>query len=189
MNRIDVLRGVVLAATVLTTGGLLAGGHDEGGSGRLPPVANTAWKTECASCHTAYHPGLLPARSWQAVMGGLDRHFGENAALDAATRDEITRFLVANAADRNGNRRSAKITASIPADAAPLRITETRYMRAKHDEIRADVWRRPAVGSAANCEACHRAAAQGDFSERNVAIPKLTTATVAARPAGPIPAR
>src|SRR5512139_1675295 len=147
MKRIDILRGALLAATVLGTGGLLAGGHDERGSGRLPPVANAAWQAECTSCHEAYHPGLLPARSWQAVMAGLDRHFGENAALDPPTRDDITRFLVANAADRNGNRRSAKIAASIPSAAAPLRITETRYIQNKHDEIRAEVWQRPAVGS------------------------------------------
>jgi hypothetical protein len=184
MKRIDILRGAVLAATVLGTGGLLAGGHDEGRSGRLPTVANAAWQAECTSCHEAYHPGLLPARSWQAVMGGLDRHFGENAALDAATRDEVTRFLVANAADRNGNRRSAKIAASIPAAAAPLRISETSYIRAKHDEIRTEVWKRPAVGSAANCAACHRTAVDGDFSEHNVTIPKAGAATVAGGPAG-----
>ncbi len=181
MRRIDILRGAVLAATVLATGGLLAGGHDERSSGRLPPIANAAWQAECTSCHEPYHPGLLPARSWQAVMARLDHHFGENAALDAPTRDEITRFLVANAADRNGNRRSLKIAASIPADATPLRITETRYIRAKHDEIRADVWKRPAVGSAANCAACHTTAGQGDFSERNVTIPKAGPATVAGR--------
>lgn len=189
MKRIDILRGTVLAATVLATGGLLAGGHDEGGSGRLPQVAHAAWQAECTSCHEAYHPGLLPARSWQAVMAGLDRHFGENAALDTPTRDDITRFLVANAADRNGHRRSAKIAASIPATAAPLRISQTRYILSKHDEIRPDVWQRPAVGSAAHCAACHRTAGEGDFSERNVAIPKAGTATVAGRPAVAAPAR
>jgi len=189
MKRIDMLRGAVLAATVLATGGLLAGGHDERGSDRLPPVANGLWQAECTSCHEPYHPGLLPARSWQAMMAGLDRHFGENAALDAPVRDEITRFLVANAADRNGNRRSAKIAASIPAAAAPLRITETRYIRAKHDEIRADVWKRPAVGSAANCAACHTTAGQGDFSEHNVTIPKAGIATAAGHPTGPASVR
>jgi cytochrome c553 len=181
MRRIDILRGTVLAATVLGTGALLASGGGEGqGGSRLPPVANAAWQAECTSCHEAYHPGLLPARSWQALMGGLDRHFGDNATLDPATRDEIARFLAANAADRSGNRRSARIVASIPATAAPLRISEVGYVRAKHDEIRADVWRRPAVGSRGHCAACHRGAADGDFSERDVAIPRAGAPAVAA---------
>lgn len=181
MKRIDVWRGAVLAATVLATGGLLAGGNEgENGGRALPQVANAKWRAECSSCHIAYPPGLLPARSWQAIMGGLDRHFGENAALDAATRGEIERFLVANAADRNGNRRSAKIAASVASNAAPLRITGTRYFQAKHDEIRVDVWKRPAVGSAANCAACHRTAERGDYSERNVAIPKEQAAAAVA---------
>lgn len=171
MKRIEIGRFAVLAAAVLATGGLLASGHDGEGGSVLPPVANAKWQAECSSCHALYHPGLLPARSWRAVMTGLDRHFGENATLDAATRDEITRFLEANAADRNGNRRSTKIAASIPAAATPLRVSEVRYIRAKHDEIRADIWRRPAIGSPANCAACHRSAERGDFSERSVAIP------------------
>ena len=171
MTTIERWRLAVLATAVLATGGLLAGGHEGAGGSTLPPVANAAWQAECAACHAAYHPGLLPARSWAAVMNGLDRHFGENATLDAATRDEIAGFLAANAADRNGNRRSARIAASIPAAAAPLRISETPYIRAKHDEISADVWRRPGVGGAANCTACHRTAGRGDFAERNVMIP------------------
>ncbi|MEP7183575.1 MAG: diheme cytochrome c [Betaproteobacteria bacterium] len=180
MKGIDLWRGAVLAATVLGTSALLAGGHDGDGDRRLPPVTNAAWQAECSSCHEPYHPGLLPARSWRTLMGDLGHHFGDNAALDPVTRDDIARFLVANAADVNGNRRSAKIAASIPASTAPLRITETGYVRAKHDEIRADVWRRPAVGSRANCAACHRTAGEGDFSERNVAIPKAGPTAVAA---------
>ena len=164
-------RGAVLAATVFATGSLVAGGHGGAADNVLPQVANAKWQAECAACHTLYHPGLLPARSWQAIIAGLDRHFGENATLDPATRDEIARFLDVNAADRNGNRRSARIVASISATATPLRASETRYLRAKHDELGAAIWRRPAVGSAANCGACHRGASRGDFAERDVAIP------------------
>jgi len=178
MKRLEIWRGAVLAGAILATGGLLAGHHESGdsrGNGRgLPAVANKQWQAECGACHLAYHPGLLPARSWQAVMAGLERHFGENAALDGPTRDAITGFLAANAADRNDSRRSAKIAVSIAPGATPVRITETRYFLAKHDEIGAGVWKRPAVGGAANCAACHRTAEQGDFSERNVAIPRQT---------------
>jgi hypothetical protein len=34
------------------------------------------------------------------------------------------------------------------------------------------VWSRPAVKNAANCAACHTAAEQGDFRERNIRIPR-----------------
>lgn len=185
MKRTVVWRGAVLAAAVLATGGLLASSHagrEEGSRDRNPPiVANGQWETECGACHLAYPPGLLPARSWQAVMNGLERHFGDNATLDPATRADIERFLVANAADRNGSRRGAKVAASVPADATPLRITATRWFEAKHDEIAAAVWQRPAVGSQSNCGACHRAAARGDFSERSIAIPRAGASVAGVR--------
>jgi hypothetical protein len=38
--------------------------------------------------------------------------------------------------------------------------------------VRADVWKRPKVGSPSNCMACHKGAEQGDFSEHAVAIPR-----------------
>ncbi len=182
--RLNLWRIGVLVAGVLATGGLLAGGHVAEGGRALPVVANAAWQAECASCHMAYPPGLLPARSWQSMMGALDRHFGENAALDAATQGAITEFLVANAADRNGSRRSGKIAASIPAQSTPLRISETPYIRAKHDEIAPGIWLRPRVGGRANCGACHGGVQSGDFSERNVTIPPAGVAVAASRDAG-----
>ena len=105
-------------------------------------------------------------------MGGLDKHFGENAALDAPTRDEIIRFLAANSADKPDNRRSSRINRSIPANAAPLRFSETGYFTSKHDEISPSTFKRNSIGSAANCVACHQAAQQGDFSESKVKIPR-----------------
>lgn len=162
----------MLALTIGATGGLLASGGEKEGSKILPQVSNAKWQAECSSCHMAYQPGLLPERSWRKLMTGLDKHFGENAGLDAATAEEITRFLAANAADRSGNRRSAKIAASIPLASTPLRISETVYFRRKHEEIAAETWRRPMVGSPANCQACHQTAEKGDFSERNVRFPR-----------------
>ena len=162
----------VLVFTVGATGGLLASGGEKEGSKILTQASNAKWQAECASCHMAYQPGLLPERSWRKLMAGLDKHFGENASLDPATAEEITRFLAANSADRSGNRRSARIAASIPAAAVPLRISETAYFRRKHDEIASDIWRRPKVGSPANCQACHQTAEKGDYSERNVKIPR-----------------
>ena len=42
------------------------------------------YKQECAACHMAYPPGMLPASSWSRMMKGLDQHYGTDASLDAA---------------------------------------------------------------------------------------------------------
>lgn len=139
---------------------------------RLPQVSNKAWKAECASCHMAYPPGLLPARSWQKMMQGLDKHFGQNAELDAPTAAEIGQFLQATAADSKGRYRVPEVAAAIPSSSTPLRISETRYFRELHHELRPDVFRRKSIGSAANCMACHRGAEAGNFDEHQVRIPR-----------------
>jgi diheme cytochrome c len=151
----------------------------------LPATAQTAkqtpaadpgakWKAECSSCHMAYPPGYLPERSWRKLMTGLDKHFGENAGLDADTARVITDYLVSNSAEKSSDRRSSRFLESLTAGATPLRITETPYFRRKHNdrEISPEVWKRPKVGSPANCTACHVGAEKGDFSERSVKIPQ-----------------
>ena len=40
---------------------------------------NPLYKQECGSCHFAYPPSFLPARSWEKIMKNLSDHFGENA--------------------------------------------------------------------------------------------------------------
>lgn len=143
--------------------------HGERHGGRdLPTIVNNkTWAAECGACHVAYAPGLLPERSWRAIMDGLDRHFGENASLDAATRKSITEFLAANAADGNGQARKTAVAAG----QTPLRITELAWFERKHDELRMDVWKRKEVGSRANCGACHPGAEKGRFDEHEVAVP------------------
>ena len=160
---------VTLIVAAGTSGWLFASGGEGHG---LPIVDHKAWRQECASCHTAFHPGLLPERSWRKLMDGLDRHFGENAGLDAASRKAITDFLAANAADRLDARRARKIAASIPAGQAPLRISESPWFVRKHDELSAAVWQRKSIGSRANCGACHPDADKGGFSEHDIRIPR-----------------
>lgn len=164
---------LVLVASITSTSVILAsGGMEDGSKKTMPAVTNAKWKAECSSCHMAYHPGLLPEKSWKKMMAGLDQHFGENASLDGPTRDEITRFLVSNSADKSDNRRSSRINQSIPADATPLRITETAYFTNKHDEVSPATFKRKSIGSASNCIACHKGAEQGNFSESQVKIPR-----------------
>ena len=159
---------LLIAASI--SGCLFAGGDET--SHTLPAVSNAKWQAECSSCHGLYHPALLPERSWRKLMGGLDKHFGENATLDAATQKEITDFLAGNAADRSNHRRANKIAQSIPKAAAPLRISETGYFIRKHGEIGSAVWQRKAIGSKANCVACHPDADKGVFNEHALRIPR-----------------
>jgi hypothetical protein len=140
----------------------------EGGRRARPVVTNAKWKAECASCHTLYQPYLLPERSWRKMMAGLDKHFGENASLDPVTNKEITDFLVKYSA----NNASSRIARSILPASTPLRITETAWFKREHDEISPNVWKRPKIGSPANCLACHAGAEKGDFSEHRVKIPR-----------------
>lgn len=118
---------------------------------RLP--LDPAYKAECGSCHVAYPPQFLPAGSWQQLMQRLDRHFGSDAALDAKAREEISRYLAANAGQRPA-----------PRGAEP-RITETRWFTKEHDEVPAARWKDPAVKSPANCGACHARAEQGNYDD------------------------
>lgn len=135
-------------------------------------IKNAQYKAECGSCHTLYHPGLLPERSWRKMMKTLDQHFGDNAELEPKVNAEITDFLVKNAADRDASRRSSKVNRAIPADSTPLRFTETYYFKRKHHELSDRIYKREKIKSPANCAACHPGAEKGDFEEDRVRIPK-----------------
>lgn len=126
----------------------------------MPAQVHAKWQNECGSCHVAYPPGLLPAASWTKIMSGLDKHFGNDASLAPQDTQEITDYLTKHASNRWNS------------TAAPLRITESQWWKSKHDEVRAAVWTRASVKSRSNCNACHRDAAQGDFDEDRVHIPK-----------------
>ncbi len=128
----------------------------------MPAQTNARFQQECATCHMAFPPGLLPAASWTKLMSGLDKHFDADASLTPAEITEITSFLVKNASNRWS------------ASTAPLRITDSAWFKAKHSnrEIAPEVWKRAAVKSPSNCAACHAGAEKGDFNERNIKIPK-----------------
>jgi hypothetical protein len=131
-------------------------GVDRGYTARHP-----AWKAECGGCHVAYPPQLLPARSWDALMSGLDNHFGTDASLDPQTAADIRAFLEHNA----GRERTSS--------AQPvLRITETSWFAREHDELPARVWKSAKVRSPSNCGACHMNADQGSYGEGGIRLPK-----------------
>jgi cytochrome b len=147
------------------------------GAGYLPFIGkrlpdNQAWRDECGSCHTTYHPTLLPARSWKALMDRQHDHFGENLGLDEATVAGILDFLQKYSAETGMTEPAYKINRSIPADQTPLRITETGYWLAKHQIIGDRAWKHPKVGSKANCGACHLDAEQGTYEDAAMRLPR-----------------
>jgi len=131
----------------------------EEGNSRLK--LNPKMAQECSTCHIAYRPNFLPTSSWKQVMGALDKHFGTDASLPAADHKEVTDWIVAH---------SQEIGTPPPDN----RITRSFWFTRKHgtNHIKADVWSRDSVKSPANCQACHVNAAQGDFNEHNIRIPR-----------------
>ena len=146
----------LLAALALSAAGLA---HAEHGFAVAP---NAKHQQECSSCHMAYPPGLLPAASWGRLLGGLNKHFGADASLDAASSAEIGAWLQAHAAKEG---RAAQ-------EPAQDRISKAAWFVRQHDEVSASTWKRTSIGSPSNCSACHSGAAKGDFNEHAVRIPK-----------------
>lgn len=136
----------------------LADGHR---GHRMPANAPPAYAQECASCHVAYPPGMLPAQSWARIMKGLDHHYGTDASLDPAAVHQLSVWLQANAGD------CRRATGTPPQD----RITRSTWFERKHRRIDPAVWKLSSVKSAANCAACHRAADRGVYNERNLRVP------------------
>jgi|WetSurMetagenome_2_1015567.scaffolds.fasta_scaffold06701_9 hypothetical protein len=158
-NHFRIFGVVVLLMSVMIS---IAHAEDDDDDERAPLAKNAQWQAECGACHVAFPPRLLPAESWHAVMSGLDKHFGSDASLDPAVAREIGAFL-----EKNAGREKYKATGK-----PLLRITETRWFQREHDEVPARAWSNPKVKSAANCAACHTQAESGNYSERNIRIPK-----------------
>ncbi|GGX39798.1 diheme cytochrome c [Saccharospirillum salsuginis] len=146
-------------------------GRQSGLSG-TPGAGRELYRAECSACHLAYPAGLLPRRSWQALMSGLDNHFGENAELLPDDSDRISNYLLANAADTQ-SRVTRRFLRGLTSDETPLRVTDTPFFKRQHREIPdRRVTGNPEVGGFSQCQACHGDAAQrGVFDEDTVVIP------------------
>jgi hypothetical protein len=158
-------RPFALAAISLALSAVVFQRAQAGGGHYYPPVSEPVVKEECGACHLPFAPAMLPAKSWQSMMGDLKNHFGDDASLDAATADRITRYLVANAGDSAGQRYSGKLLAGVTAGNAPLRITELPKWVREHRKVPDWEWKHKDVGTKANCLACHTDAARGYYDE------------------------
>ena len=137
-----------------------------------PELAKTEiWEEACGECHLAFHPSLLPARSWKLMLEQQGDHFGDDLALDEDTIAELLVYASAYSADLEQSEPAWRMNSAIPADETPLRITRVRYWERKHDEIDDQVWKRSMVKSKVNCGACHLDAKQGTFEDAAMRIP------------------
>ena len=159
MNRITKSIGAFALVTAISSTAFA------GGSKQYPLSAS--YKDECGSCHVAFPPSLLSREAWRAVMNSLDKHFGTDASMETAAAQKLGDYLAANAG--NSERYTAQ-GRDLPY------MTRTAWFRKEHrsghDGLSDSIWTTPAVKSPANCGACHRSAATGDYSERDIRLPK-----------------
>lgn len=127
-----------------------------------PPNAST-YQEECGTCHTAYPARFLKPAEWATVLVSLDRHYGTDAMLDAATTSTVALHLGVGIPPAH-----VSSTTALP------RITRSGWFVHEHDEISAATFKAPAVRSAANCSACHTGADRGDFDEHSISMPQGT---------------
>ncbi len=162
-----------MAILIIVVFGLSAAGI-LGLLGRMPPTglqalpANENFQTECADCHQLYHPSLLPAASWQGLMGNLEDHFGEDASLDEETGKDIASYLVSYASE-GWDTEAANRLREVSAD-SPWQISASPYWVRKHDEISPSLFARADIGSKSNCAACHTDAGSGRFDDQMINI-------------------
>ena len=145
--------------------------YDHGRKHMLNALTNSEYVENCGTCHFAYQPELLPSRSWEKILSGLQDHFGEVIELDPETVKTISDYLEANSADHSAANLATKILRSL-GNQAPLRITEVPCIRREHHEIQNSVLNRESVGSLSNCVACHTTAEKGIYDDDNVRIPR-----------------
>ena len=53
---------------------------------------NALWREECGDCHFAFHPTLLPRRSWEKIFATQHEHFGDDLDLSEETINELLKF-------------------------------------------------------------------------------------------------
>lgn len=140
-----------------------AAGEPRADADVTPPLPIPGYyRSECGTCHVPYPPNLLPAggffsgSGWHTVMQDLRAHYGDDATLDEPTRQRIEQYLVDNAAPAGKRFRAL---------ADPPRLTTTLWFHRNHGTVRKQ-FADAAVGSAANCSACHPDAEQWSYTKK-----------------------
>lgn len=157
---------------MLLAGALLAVMSDGPVPNAPVAMAGSTYAGQCADCHMAYHPSLLPAASWDRIMSTLDDHFGEDAWLPEDAVIEISGYLQRHSADSTDSKPAVLFRSN-----AALRITESAAWERIHDEVPEAWFESAAVRSEGNCAACHTDAATGWFYPGKIEIPERAQTT------------
>ncbi|GAA7262537.1 hypothetical protein HpCK38_18560 [Helicobacter pylori] len=147
-------------------------GSYAGGFGKsFAPATDPLYLKECASCHFAYQPALLPKASWQEMMKNLQNHFGVDASLDEEDAQKILQYLTDNALENSNSKRARKIRNSLQAGVIYPSIQKIPYFERKHRKIPPYMIEQKEVKSLARCNACHKEAQNGNYDDKTVNIP------------------
>ena len=132
-----------------------------------------AYADNCGDCHHAHHPSLRTADMWARIIGGLEDHFGEDATVGGKTGKRILAFLRTNSAETFDTEAAVRLGRAATPD---LRISSAPWWKKRHEKISGRVFASAAVGSRANCNACHRDARTGRFDDAKIHVPEKTRA-------------
>jgi mono/diheme cytochrome c family protein len=149
--------------------------------GGFAPASDAKYQSECGACHFAYLPGLLPARSWEALLKKPDEHFGEALSLDPETLRHIREYVTANAGDRSDFTGPKQFLHRLPDESTPLRITSLRMFKHYHSSVLFKMGLASGLNNVRelspqarkamlNCSSCHEKAAGGSFAQREIII-------------------
>jgi len=133
---------------------------------------NELWRSECGDCHFAFHPTLLPKRSWQKIFAEQHEHFGDDLDLDDDTLNELLEFHLKYSAESGLTEPARKILFYTPENETPIRVSETHYVEDKHAEIDPSYWKHEKVLSKSNCAACHLDAKEGTYEDSDMRLPE-----------------
>ena len=125
---------------------------------------------ECGDCHKVYPPHLLPKRSWQKIMAGLDNHRGKEiteANITKSQQASILEFLTQNAAETSKREAAVKVMHSL-GERRPKAITKTPYWRETHKDIPKSVYKQKEIKDKSNCIACHKDFEHGNLDDMNI---------------------
>jgi hypothetical protein len=149
-------------------------------NGGFAPATDAKYQSECGACHFVYQPGLLPARSWDALLKKSD-HFGESLSLDPATLQHIRDYLTANAGDRSDYTGPKQFFHRLSDESTPVRITSLPMFKTYHWSVVMKMgWATgynsvrelspQAQKGVLNCDSCHEKAATGSYALREILI-------------------
>jgi cytochrome b len=132
-------------------------------------ISATLWSRECSSCHLAYSPALLPARSWDRVLAEQEHHFGEDLGLAPKTIQQL-----ASAARQPALSWPAWMLAGSASlvEPPPIRVSELPAWKHLHRNVEPTLVSAKTAASSGghDCERCHDDALSALFHPRLIHI-------------------